>query len=72
MVATEIQKWIDVIKLQLQLVDFLDYQISAVKATVSLTVSSGPTLPSSEYLPLTLFGSGQARGALACTVSYYM
>ena len=67
--SMEVQTWMDTIHLQLQLIDFLDYQISAVSANVSLSVSQGPSIPHREQLPLTLFGSGQARAALACTVS---
>ena len=67
--SPEIQTWLDTIHLQLELIDFLDYQISAVSANVSLSVSQGPPIPHREQFPLTLFGSGQARAALACTVS---
>lgn len=67
--SLEVEKWMDTIHLQLELIDFLDYQISAVSANVSLSVSHGPPIPHREQLPLTLFGSGQARAALACTVS---
>lgn len=65
----EIQTWMNTIRLQVELIDFLDYQISAVKASVSLSASQGPPIPHTEPLPLTLFGTGQARAALACTVS---
>ena len=69
MSMNEIKKWQATIKLQMEVISFLDYRVSSLKMPVSLSTSQGPLMSPNEAYPLTLFGSGQARAALACTVS---